>query len=69
MNKAGGGDGITAEIFIILKVDAVKLLHSKFGNQRSQDWEGSVFIPIPKKVNAKNVRTTAQLFSFHMLAR
>ena len=56
--KASGGDGITAELFQILKADAVKVLHSICQQiwktqQWSQDWESSVFIPIPKKGNAK----------------
>ena len=58
MNKASGGDGIPAESFQILKDDAVKVLHSIcqqiWKTQRwSQDWKRSVFIPIPKKGNAK----------------
>ena len=58
MNKAIGGDGIPAELFQILKDDAVKVLHSKCQHiwktqQWSQDWKRSVFIPIPKKGNAK----------------
>ena len=57
MNKAGGGDGIPVELFQILKDDAVKVLHSicqKSGKQQSlQDCNRSVFIPIPKKGNAK----------------
>ena len=57
-NKASGGDGITAELFQILKDDAVKVLHSICQQiwkiqQRPQDWKRSVFIPIPKKGNAK----------------
>ena len=57
-NKAGGGDGIPVELFQILKDDAVKVLHSicyKFGKlqQWPWDWKRSVFIPIPKKGNAK----------------
>ena len=58
MNKARGGDGIPVELFQILKDDAVKVLHS-IGQQiwKSQqwlwDWKRSVFIPIPKKGNAK----------------
>ena len=57
-NKACGGDGIPVEIFQILKGDAVKVLHSICqqiwkSQQWPQDWEGSVFIPIPKKGNAK----------------
>ena len=58
MNKASGGDGIPAELFQILKDDAVKVLHSIYqqiwGTQQwTQDWKRSVFIPIPKKGNAK----------------
>ena len=57
-NKASGGDGIRAKLFHILKDDAVKILHS-IGlqicktQQWPQDWKRSVFIPIPKKGNAK----------------
>ena len=64
-NKASGGDGIPAELFQILK-DAVKVLPSICQEiwktqQWPQDWKKSVFIPIPKKGNAKersNYRTT-----------
>ena len=67
MNKANGGDGIPVELFQILKDDAVKVLHSIcqqiWKTQHwPQDWKRSVFIPIPKKVNAKecsNYRRTA----------
>ena len=57
-NKASGSDGITAEIFQILKDDAVKVLYSICQQiwktqQWPQDWKRSVFIPIPKKDNAK----------------
>ena len=57
-NKASGGDGISVELFQILKDDAVKVLHSICQQiwktqQRPQDWKRSVFIPIPKKGNAK----------------
>ena len=57
-NKASGGDGIPVELFQILKDDAVKVLHSICQQiwetqQRAQDWKRSVFIPIPKKGNAK----------------
>ena len=66
-NKANGGDGIPAELFQILKDDAMKVLHSIcqqiWKTQKwPQDWKRSVFIPIPKKVNAKecsNYCTTA----------
>ena len=58
MNKASGGDGILAELFQILKDDAVKVLHSICQQiwktqQWPQDWKRSVFIPIPKKDNAR----------------
>ena len=58
MNKASGGDSIPAELFKILKDDTVKVLHSICQQiwktqQRPQDWKRSVFIPIPKKGNAK----------------
>ena len=74
MNKANGGDGIPAKLFQILKDDAVKVLHSICQQiwktqQWPQDWKRSVFIPIPKKSNAKDCSTTTQLHSFHMLAK
>ena len=58
MNKASGGDGIPAELFQILKDDAVKILCSICQQiwktwQWPQGWKRSVFIPIPKKGNAK----------------
>ena len=58
MNKASGGDGILVELFQTLKDDAVKVLHSICQQiwktqQWLQDWKRSVFIPIPKKGNAK----------------
>ena len=57
-NKASGGNGISVELFQILKDDAVKVLHSicqQIWNtqQWPQDWKRSVFIPIQKKGNAK----------------
>ena len=57
-NKPSGGDEIPAELFQILKDDAVKLLHSIYQQiwktqQWSQDWKRSVFIPIPKNSNDK----------------
>ena len=65
--KASGGDGISVEVFQILKDDAVKVLHSTCQQiwktqQWPQDWKRSVFIAIPKKDNAKecsNFRTIA----------
>ena len=64
-NKVSGGDGIPTELFQVLKDDAVKLLHSISQQiwktqQWLQDWKRSVFIPVPKKGNAKecsNYRT------------
>ena len=66
-NKASGGDGIPVNLFQILKDNAVKVLHSICQQiwktlQWPQDWKWSVFIPIPKKGNAKecsNYRTIA----------
>ena len=68
-NKASGGDGIPAELFKSLKDGAVKALRS-IGQkiwkiqQCPQDWKRSVFIPMPK-----NVQATIQLYSFHMRVR
>ena len=58
MNKTSGGDGIPAELFQIVKDDDVKVLHTICQKiwktqQWPQDWKRSVFIPIPKKSNAK----------------
>ena len=58
-NKASGADVISVELFQILKDDAVKVLHSICqqiwkSQQWPQDWKRSVFIPIPKKGNAKD---------------
>ena len=66
-NKASGGDGIPAEPFQILEDEAVKVLHSICQeiwktHQWPQDWKRPVFIPVPKKCNAKecsNYRTSA----------
>ena len=65
-NKASG-DGIPVELFQILKDDAVKVLHSICQHiwktqQWAQDWKSSVFIPIPKKGNAKECP------NYHMIA-
>ena len=67
MNKASGGDEIPVELFQILKDDAMKVLQSICQQiwktqQWPQDWKRSVFIPIPKRSNAKecsNYHTTA----------
>ena len=73
-NKAGGGDGIPAELFQILKDDAVKVLHSICHHiwktqQWPQDWKRAVFLPITKKAMPKNAQTTAQLHSSHTLVK
>ena len=57
-NNASGGDGVPVELFQVLKDDAAKVLHSVCQpiwqtQQWPQDWKRSVFIPIPKKGNAK----------------
>ena len=71
-NKASGGDGIPVELLQIQKDDAVKVLHSICQQiwktqQWPQNWKKSVFIPIPKKGNDKNVQTSTQLHSSHTL--
>ena len=72
-NKPTGGDGILVELFQILKDDAVKVLDPICQQiwktqQWPQDWKRSVFILIPKTM-PKNVQTTSQLHSSHMLAK
>ena len=67
MNKASGGDGTPAQLFQILKDDVVKGMHSICQQiwktlQWTQDWKGSIFIPIPKKGNAK------ECSNFHTIA-
>ena len=67
MNKASGGDGISAELFQILKDDAVKVLHPICqqickAHQWPHDWKSSVFIPISKKGNVK------ECSSYHTIA-
>ena len=68
MNKASKGDGILADLYHILKDDAVEVLHSICQQiwktqQWPQDWKMSVFISIPK-----NIQTIAQMHSSHTLA-
>ena len=67
VNKSSGGDGIPVELFQILKDDAVKVLHSTRQQiwktqQWPQDWKRSVFIPVPKKGNAK------ECSNYHIIA-
>ena len=74
MNKASGGDEIPVELFQTLKNDAVEVLHlvrqqTWKTQQWPQDWKRSVFIPIPKKGNAKNAQTTTQLHSSQTLVK
>ena len=72
MNKAIGGDGIPDELFQILKDDAVKMQHvSKFGKLSSghRTGKGQFSLQSQGKAMTKNVQTTAQLHSFHMLAK
>ena len=73
-NKASGGDGIPVELFQILKDDAEKVLHSICQQiwktqEWLQDWERSVFIPIPKKGNTKECSNYDKLHSSHMLVK
>ena len=73
-NKASEGDGIPAELFQVLKDDAIKVMNS-ISQQIwktqpwPQDWKRSVFIPIPKKGNAKECSNYVQLHSSHTLAK
>ena len=74
MNKASRGHRTSVELFQILKDDVVKVVHSICQQiwkiqQWPQDWKRSVFIPVPKKGNAMNAQTTAQLNSSHMLVK
>ena len=74
MNKDSGGYGIPVELFQILKDDAVKVLHSICQQiwktqQWPQDWKRSVSFQSERKTMSKNVQTTAQLHSSHMLAK
>ena len=73
-NKASGGDGIPAELFQILKDDAVKVLHSICQQiwktqQWPQDWKGQFSFQSQRKAMPKNVQTTTQLYSSHMLVK
>ena len=73
-NKASGGDGIPVQLFQILKDDVVKVLHSicqeiwKF-QQWLQYWKSSVFIPIPKKGNAKECSNYCTIALISQLAK
>ena len=74
VNKTGGGDGIPVELFQILIDGAVKVLHSICQQiwkiqQWPQDWKRSVFIPIPKKGNAKKCSNYHTIALISMLAK
>ena len=73
-NKASGGDGIPVELFQILKVDVVKVLYSICQpiwktQQLPRDWKGQLSFQFQRKAMPKNVQTTVQLHSSHMLAK
>ena len=73
-NKASGGDGIPAELFQILKDDAVKMLHSKCQQtletkQWPQDLKNQFSFQSQRKAIQKDVQTYAQLQSFHTLTK
>ena len=73
-NKASGGDGIPADLFQILKDNAVKVLHSMCRqvwkiHQWPQDWKRLFSFQSQRKAMPKNVQTTEQLHSFHILAK
>ena len=73
-NKASGGDGIPVELFQILKDDAVKVLHSICQKiwktqQWPQDWKGQFSFESQRKAMTKNVQTTVQSHSSHMLVK
>ena len=74
VNKASGSDGIPAELFKILKDDALKVLHSICQQiwktqQRPQDWKRSILIPIPKKGSIKECPNQQTIAPISMLVR
>ena len=73
-NKANGGDGIPVELFQVLRSDAVKVLHSicqQFGKLTCgyRTGKGQFSFQSQRRARPKNVQTTAQLYSFNMLAK
>ena len=71
MNKASGGDGIPAELFKILKDDAVKMLHTVCQwktQQWPQDWKRFSF-QFRRRAMPRNVPTKVKLYLFHMLPK
>ena len=74
MNKASGGDGILAELFQVLRDDAVKVLHSISPHiwktqQWPQDWKRPIVTPTQRREMPKNIQTMTEFHSFHMLAK
>ena len=74
MNKASRDDGIPVALFQILKGNAVKVLHSIYQQiwktqQWPQDWKRLVFIQPQRKAMPMDVQTTAQLETFHTVAK
>ena len=74
MNEDSSGDGFSVELFQILKDDAVKMLHSICQQiwrtqQWPQDWKRSVFIPIPRKGNAKECSNYCTIAPSHTLVK
>ena len=73
MNKASGGDGISAELFQILKDDALKVLHSICQQiWKTQQWpqgKGYFSVQFQRRAMPKNVQMTPQLHSFYMLVK
>jgi len=74
INKASGGDGIPAELFQILKDDAVKVVHSICqqiwkSHQWPPDWKGQFSFQSQRKTMPRNIQTAVQLCSFPVLAR
>ena len=74
MNKASRGDGISVELFQILKDDAMKVLHSicsKFGNLSNghRTGKGQFSLQSQRKAMPKNAQTTTQLHSSHTLVK
>ena len=74
MNRASGGDGTPVELFLILKDDAVKVLHSIRQHiwkirQWPQDWKSKFALQSQRRAMTKSVQTTVQLHSFHTLTR
>ena len=73
--KAIGGDGILAELFQILKDDAIKVLHTKYTNKFGKlsrghrTGRGQFSFQFQRRAMPKNVQTTAQLYSFYILAK